>query len=209
MHDASISGGSAGPPARSLRQTVSRGAAAALLLRAGGMGLGMIAGIVLARTLGPAGYGSYSWAFSWATALAVPAALGADQLLAREAGVELERGRWDALRALLRSALVTVAAVALCAAVVGAVAVVASGGDEARHTALLVALPIVPLAALAAVAQGLLVGLGRTARALWPGTVGRQGSLLVLVALATAAGGLSAAGAAGLQLAASALACGA
>jgi O-antigen/teichoic acid export membrane protein len=209
VHDASIGGGSTGPPSAGLRQTVSRGAAAALVLRAGGMGLAVIAGILLARTLGPSGYGAYSWSFAWATTLAAPAALGADQLLAREAGVEVDRGHWGALRALLRSALGTVVAVSLCVVVVCGLVTLAIGRDElgARHTALLVALPILPLTAVAAVAQGVLVGLGRTANALWPGTLGRQGSLVLLVVIATAAGGLSATDAVGLQLVASAVAC--
>src|SRR3954453_16579285 len=114
MHEASIGPGSTERPAPGLRQTVSRGGGAALVLRAGGMGLGALAGILLARSLGPSGYGAYSWSFAWATTVAAPAALGADQLLAREAGVELDRGRWGALRALLRSALVTVVGVSLC-----------------------------------------------------------------------------------------------
>jgi O-antigen/teichoic acid export membrane protein len=75
--------------------------------------------------------------------------------------------------------------------------------------ALLVALPILPLAAVTAVAQGALLGLGRTATALAPGTFGRQATFLVLVVVAVAAGGLSAAGAVGLQLAATFAAAGA
>jgi O-antigen/teichoic acid export membrane protein len=210
MHDASINPTSATPPglAASLRRTVARGAAAALLLRAGGMGLAVITGILLARTLGPAGYGTYAWAFAWGSALAIPAALGADQLLSREAGVALDRGHWDRLRALIRSALCLVAAVSLGAAAAGAVAALALGdslGD--RQSALLVALPILPLAAIAAVAQGTLLGLGKTAQALGPGTLGRQAALLLLVGIGALVGGLSALGAVALQLVATAAAC--
>jgi O-antigen/teichoic acid export membrane protein len=172
------------------------------------MGLAVITGIVLARTLGPSGYGTYSWAFAWGSVLAIPAALGADQLLSREAGVALDRGHGERLRALVSSALGLVATVSLVAAAIGAVVALALGGElGSRQSALLVALPILPLAALAAVAQGALLGLGRTVQALGPGTLGRQAALLVLVGIGALAGGLSAAGAVALQLAATALAC--
>ena len=182
---------------------MSRGAATALMLRAGGMVLALITGILLARELGAAGYGTYSWAFAWATALAISAALGVDQLLVREGGIARDRGEWGRLRGLLGSALGWVAGVSALG-VVAAAAVIVLGADgiDARRTALLVALPILPLAAVSAVTQGTLLGLGRTAAALAPATFGRQVAFLALVAIALAAGGLSAAGAVGLQLAA-------
>jgi O-antigen/teichoic acid export membrane protein len=190
-----------------LRRAVSRGAAATLVLRAGGMALAAIAGIVLARALGPTGYGAYSWAFALVAALAIPAALGADQLLVREAGIALDRARWDALRALVRSALTQVTLVSIAVAVLGASVLALAGGRLGdRGTALLVALPILPLAAVAAVAQGALLGLGKTARAVAPGTVGRQAAFLGLAVLAAVIGGLSASGAVALQLAATAVA---
>jgi O-antigen/teichoic acid export membrane protein len=186
-----------------LRQSVSRSAAVALMVRAGGMTLAFVTSILLARELGAAGFGTYSWAFAWATALAIPAALGADQLLVREGAAARERKDWGRMRWLLGSALGWVAGVAGLGVVVGA-AVIVLGGDgiDARRTALLLALPILPLAAVTAVAQGALLGLGRTATALAPGNFGRQVGFLVLVAVAVVAGGLSAAGAVGLQLAA-------
>jgi O-antigen/teichoic acid export membrane protein len=167
------------------------------------MGLGGVAAIVLARALGPAGYGTYSWAYAWVAALAVPAALGADQLLVREAGIALDRGDRPRLRGLVRSALRYVVPVSLAAALL-VMAVVAAGGAGAHRSAILLALPILPLAAVAAVAQGVLLGLGRTATALAPATVCRQGAFLVLIVLLTAAGTLSASGAVALQLAATA-----
>jgi O-antigen/teichoic acid export membrane protein len=193
--------------AGSLRRSVSRGAGATLVLRAGSMALAGIAAIVLARTLGPAGYGTYAWASAWVVALSIPAALGADQLLVREAGVALDSGAFPRLRALVRAALATVVLVALAAALLVLLgALVAGGGSSGRRSALLVALPILPLAAVAAVAQGVLLGLGRTTRALAPGTVVRQGVFLTLVLALTAAGALSASGAVALQLAATATA---
>jgi O-antigen/teichoic acid export membrane protein len=193
-----------GGPARvsDLRRAVSRGAAAALLLRASGLAAAGLASLVAARELGAAGYGTYAWAYALATALAVPAALGADQLLTREAGVAVDHGDWAGLRTLVRSALRWVGLSAAGAAALGAVVVLltAGGNPGARGTALLVALPIVPLAGLLTVAQGTLLGLGRTARALAPGLVARPAAFLLLVAIAVAATGLSAPGAVALQL---------
>jgi O-antigen/teichoic acid export membrane protein len=167
------------------------------------MALGGIAAIVLARALGPAGYGTYSWAFAWVAALAVPAALGADQLLVREAGIALDRGDGPRLRGLVRSTLRYVVPVSIAAALL-VMAVDVAGGAGPHRSALLLALPILPLAAVAAVAQGVLLGLGRTATALAPATVCRQGAFLVLIVLLSAAGTLSAPGAVALQLAATA-----
>jgi O-antigen/teichoic acid export membrane protein len=189
--------------ATGLGRAVSRGAATTLLLRTGGMALAALAAIVLARTLGPAGYGSYAWAYAAAVALSVPAALGADQLLVREAGVTLDRGDRPRLRALVRSVFRDVVLASAAGALLVLAAVVLLGGDlGARRSALLVALAIVPLAAITSVAQAVLLGLGRTARALAPATVGRPAAFLALVAAAALAGGLSAKGAVALQLAA-------
>ena len=188
------------PSDGSLRQAVSRGAAATLILRGTAMALAGVAAIVLARELGSSGYGIYSWAFAWVAALAVPAALGADELLVRQTGVAVDRGEWDQLRALVRSTFGRVLLVSLGLAIAGATALVLAGGSDARRSALLVALPILPLGALAALAQGALLGFGRTATAVAPGTLGRQALFLALVVTASAAGGVSTSGAVALQL---------
>jgi O-antigen/teichoic acid export membrane protein len=193
--------------ATGLRRSVSRGAAAALVLRAGGTGLAGLVAIVLARELGPAGYGTYAWAYAWVVALAVPAALGADQLLMRDAGIALDRGDRPRLRGLVRSALGVVLLISTAAALLVMAGVAVAGvGSDARRSALLVAVPLLPLAATAAVAQGVLLGLGRTTAALAPGTLFRQGGFLALVVAVAAAGSLSASGAVALQLAATAAA---
>jgi O-antigen/teichoic acid export membrane protein len=171
------------------------------------MGLTGIAAVIIGRELGPAGYGDYAWAFAWATTLALPAALGADQLLVREAAVARGRGEWTRLRALLRSTLGWSAAVAVAAIAVAALALeLAGGGLGTRRAALLVALPIVPLAAVTGVAQGALLGLGRTATAVAPSTIGRAAAFLALVGIGAAVGSLSAPRAVALQLAATAIA---
>jgi O-antigen/teichoic acid export membrane protein len=165
------------------------------------MAMGGISGIVLARALGAKGYGAYTWAFALVAALSIPGALGADQLLMREAGITLDRANWGALRALVRSMVNRVALLTFAiAATAEPVLALAGGGLGARRDALLVALPILPLMSVIAVAQGALVGLGRTARAVAPSTVGRQAAFLALVVVAVALGGLSSSGAVALQL---------
>ena len=176
------------------------------MLRASGMALAAIAAVVLGRELGAAGYGTYAWAFAWVAALAVPAALGADQLLVRDAAVARDRGEWARLRSLLRSALGWSAAASLATVAVATVVLAAAGGGlGTRQTALLVALPILPLAALTSVAQGALLGLGRTGPALAPANAGRPALFLAFVAAVGLAGGLSATRAVALQLAATAI----
>ncbi len=196
------------PDVGTLRRSVSRGVAATFVMRAVGMGLTAMAAILLARALGTGGYGTYSWAFAWASTLATIAALGADQLLLRESAVALDRSDWDGLRALLRSVLgrVTIAAVG-AVAVLTALLALAGGGSGTRRAALAVALPILPLAAVAAVGQGSLLGLGRTAAAVGTVTLGRQAVFLILAVVAVLLGGLSSSGAVALQLAATGASC--
>jgi O-antigen/teichoic acid export membrane protein len=194
-------------PDRGLRRALSRGAAAAFALRACGIALTATAAVVLGHELGASGYGDYAWAFAWAMTLALPAALGADQLMVREAAVARDNGGWSELRSLVRSALPSSVAVALAAiAVAGLVIALVGGALGSRRDPLLIALPIVMLAAVTAIAQGALLGLGRTATALAPGTAGRSAAFLCFVGIGTAAGGVSAGGAVALQLAATAIA---
>jgi O-antigen/teichoic acid export membrane protein len=187
-----------------LGRALSRDAGATVLLRIGGMGLAAVGAIVVARALGAAGYGTYSWAYALVLSIAIPAALGADQLLTREAGVAVDRADWGRLRTLMRSVLGSVGLFSFGAAALGAVVVlvVDGGGADERGTALLVALPILVLAALTTVAQGALIGLGRTALGIAPGMLVRPATFLPLVVVAVTAGNLSASGAMALQLAA-------
>lgn len=160
-----------------------------MLLRAAGMALAATAGIVLARRLGPSGYGIYSWAFAWVTALSVPAALGADQLLVREAAIALDCGDRAGLRSLVMSALRRVTFASLAVVLLVLVGFALFGGDPGvRGRSLEAALPILPLTAIAALAQGSLLGLGRTAAAVAPGTLGRQALFLGLAMISVLLG---------------------
>src|SRR5205085_5545460 len=101
------------------------------------MALTALAAVVLGRQLGAAQYGDYAWSFAWATTFALPAALGADQLLVREAAVARDHGDWGRLRALMRSTLGRSAAVALAVIAVAAVVLALGGaGLGARRAAL-------------------------------------------------------------------------
>ena len=190
-----------------LGASVARGALATLILRTSGMALAAAAAVILARHLGPGGYGVYSWAFAWVSALAVPAALGADQLLVRESALTLDQGG-GTLRSLLRSAFIRVTVASLLTAGLLAGGFVLLGGHAPlRRSALFFALPILPLSALASLAQGSLLGLGRTPAAVAPGTIGRQGLFLVFVVVAVAVGTASPDRAVQAQLFATVLSC--
>ncbi|MGC3874645.1 flippase [Halomonas sp. GXIMD04776] len=64
----------------------------------------LLISIVLARSLGPDGYGIYAFAYSIATLLAVPVQLGIPQLIVREiAGFQLDN-KWELFKGILQRA---------------------------------------------------------------------------------------------------------
>lgn len=63
---------------------------------------GYVITLLLARFLGASGYGSYTYALTWARLLQLPALLGLLQLLIREISVCQTRGNWGVAQGLFR-----------------------------------------------------------------------------------------------------------
>ena len=99
---------------------ITRAAAGSLALQAFQTGILFLISLALARLLGAAGYGAYSFALACVGVLCVPARLGFDALLVREVASYRAREQWGRLRGLLRrayqSALAASIALALAAA---------------------------------------------------------------------------------------------
>jgi O-antigen/teichoic acid export membrane protein len=91
--------------AGSARGGLRRGAAGTILLRVISAGLGFAASIVLARRLGMAGYGQYTFALSGVLLLGVLGLAGLDRLLVRQVAVCRTQGQWGAAGGLLRWAM--------------------------------------------------------------------------------------------------------
>ena len=127
-------------------------------------------GILLARALEPAGYGSYTYATSWAVFLGVPAALGLDKFLVRQVAVTRDRQDWPHFRGLMatayRAGLTSSFLFGGVAAVIAALAWRAGHRDAA--SAVLVGLLLVPILTLMKIRQAALTGLGQVVRGQWP-----------------------------------------
>lgn len=155
--------------------------------------MAIVTSVVLARLLGPAGYGAYSFAFAVVVLLGVPSVAGFDQLTIREISAYASSGESELAAGLLRRAdqcalLVSLFLVALTALV----AVLLGGGwQPLLREALLVALPAVPLLALVRVRQGALQGLRRIVQGQTPETVVLPLLLLSLVGLSLLLPGVS------------------
>lgn len=191
------------------RRQLASATLATALLKAGQLGLGLAGAVVLARALGPHGYGVYGLALAWVTVVALPAQLGLPTLLVREVARYHSRAQWAQLRGLLRWSNLAIFASAplLAGALLGAAALLRDGAHGALAPVLACGALLVPLGALSAVRSGALRGMHRAVAGQAPELLVRPGALLVLVAAwLTWAGPLTPARAMAAQVLAAAIA---
>ena len=91
-----------GVRSRNLAGRFGRDAAGTLALRVTFAVCYGVANIFLARILGAADYGSYTFAAAWLTLLGIPTVLGMDRFLVREVATYSVQGAWGQMRGLLR-----------------------------------------------------------------------------------------------------------
>lgn len=153
-----------------LRKRLMVGLSGLLSLRVAFGGISFVLTILLARTLGDQGFGTYSYALAWVMLLGAPAVLGMDQLLVREVAAYVVKSEWGLLRGVVRLAN---RAVLLVSFGLVLAAVAGSWLLRARATGGLlptfwVALILVPLIALTRVRQATVQGLHRVVLASIP-----------------------------------------
>jgi O-antigen/teichoic acid export membrane protein len=93
---------------KNLKGRIARGSVGTLALKVGNAGLGFVTSVVLARVLGADGFGVYAFVLSWVGILSIIAALGLQQLLAREVAVYVAQRQWALLRGLMRWSTIAV-----------------------------------------------------------------------------------------------------
>lgn len=71
-------------------------------LRSSFVGVNLVTGIFLARVLGQADYGIYTYTVALAAILTIPASFGFDRLLVREVSIYTVKAKWGQLRGLLQ-----------------------------------------------------------------------------------------------------------
>jgi O-antigen/teichoic acid export membrane protein len=150
-----------GARSRNLTGRFGRDAAGMLALRVTFAVCYGVANIFLARILGAADYGSYTFAAAWLMLLGIPTVLGMDRFLVREVATYSVQGAWGQMRALLRQSNAHVLALSvttglLAAAVTWFIPWHSSSTMQVSFWIVLIALPFYSLKrALQAALQGL------------------------------------------------------
>lgn len=166
-----------------LRAQLIRGGVGSLSANIAGTGLAFLVVVVLARTLGPDGYGVYAFVIALIQLLGIPALLGLPQLMVRETARAEARGEWGRMRGLWRWSTGAVALFSLVIASSAALVLAVLGDrvDETRAVSLLVGLLLIPLLALGNLRGAALRGLRRVVLGLLPEHVLRPGLLVLFV----------------------------
>lgn len=159
-------------------------------MKAANVGLMFAVTVLLARVLGPSGYGLYAFAFAVATLLTIPGQAGMLQLAVRETAKTVTNQDWPRLKALWRWSTrnVIVVGCALMGSIGIGLWVAAPWIDGARLGTLLVALTIVPLLALTRVWGAAIRGLGRVVIGQIPDMVLRPAVLIAVLGIWLLAG---------------------
>lgn len=176
----------------SMKAGVTLAAIGSAGIQTASMLLSMAVAIVLARSLGTEGYGTYAFAFSIASVVAVPAQIGLPQLLVRELAKYQYRQQWGLMRGILRRSneLVILFSLSLIILAIGILSLSSFPVDSDEGKAFVYALPLIPFMALGALRGAALRGLKRVVEGQVPGMVLRPAFLLVLLSMALLSGSL-------------------
>lgn len=154
------------------------------LLRGGGVVLAFLTSIVLARTLGPEGYGIVAYVLSWTAVLGAVAGLGVDRIVVREVSAARERGVLAVARGLVRETSRVTAATGLCTVLLAGGVVLLLDLSPVLTLAFLVALPLAVVEPLSRLRMSALQGLDRIILGQIPDLLVRPGLMLVGMLLA-------------------------
>lgn len=170
--------------------------------------LTLVASILLARGLGPEGYGKYTFVMAAITLLSLPVGLGLGQLVTREVARYHHGQEWKLFRGLLRRAHQWVILVSAVIALVIAIFATLNANWELndRWTLLLFSTLLLPLLGLNALRSATLRGLRKVFYAQLPELLARPSLHLVITGCLLLAGALNPATALASQVAATALA---
>lgn len=176
-----------------LRAQLLRGGIGVGALKVLSLPLTLLVTILLARSLGPEGFGQYAFVIALITTLSIPLAPALMQLTTRETARMQQAGNEDQIRALLQWANrhVLLGSV-LVIVVAGGIALwFADWRADDRWTLLLVGLIALPLLGLNGVRAGVLAGMRRVVQGQFPDLFVRPLVLLVVAAALLIAGSLT------------------
>lgn len=166
-----------------LRTELARGAIGSLSIKLGSTLLGLMLAVILARHLGPEGYGVYTFVLALVSLMAIPAQLGLPTLLVRETAKAQVNAQWGVMRGLWRWSTLAVGGISLLLALVALVMgnVLSDRFSSTQLTTFAFGIVLIPLVALGNLRGAALRGLRRVVMGQLPEFVLRPGILIVLV----------------------------
>lgn len=166
-----------------LRAELSRGALGSVILKLISVLLGVFLAIVLARALGPTGYGIYAYVFALVSLLAIPAQMGLPTLVVRETAKAHVAGQWGVMRGLWRWTTLAVGVVSVLLAMVALLIgeLFSERFNSTQLTAFAFGIVLIPLVALGNLRGAALRGLRRVVMGQLPEFVLRPGILILLI----------------------------
>jgi O-antigen/teichoic acid export membrane protein len=157
----------------SLRSHLVRGTLGAFALNSCGLVFQLVTGVLLARLLGAAGYGTYAYAMALIGLMTVPTVIGLPHLIVRNMAVYQAKNEFSLMRGLLVRGNQAVFLVSLLIA--GAAAAIslafAERFDPSRLHTFLIALVLLPFLALMNVRMAALRGLRHVVLGIMPDTL--------------------------------------
>lgn len=181
-----------------------RGGVGSIVLRISNVSLGLALAVVLARTLGPEGYGTYAYVFALVSILAIPAQFGVPRLVVRETAKAQANENWGLMRGVWRWSTQVILILSICLACVSAVLawVLNDRFTDLQLTTFYFGVMLVPVIALGNLRGAALQGLRRVIWGQLPENILRPGFLVLLLLSAVwlSRGGLSASQAMGLHV---------
>jgi O-antigen/teichoic acid export membrane protein len=174
-----------GVRSRNLAGRFGRDAAGTLALRVTFAVCYGVANIFLARILGAADYGSYTFAAAWLTLLGIPTVLGMDRFLVREVATYSVQGAWGQMRGLLRQSNAHVLALSVTTGLLAAAVAwfIPWHSNSTMHVSLWIALIALPFYSLKRALQAALQGLQHVIAGALPEMLITSAVLIVAIAL--------------------------
>lgn len=163
---------------------LARGGLGSVVLKLLSAGIALSITVLLARSLGPAGYGVYAYVLALVTLMAIPAEFGLPSLVVRETARAQVGRRWDLIRGMWRWAILAAATLSLGVAVVagGLAWVLSERFTGLQLTTFAWGLLLLPLVALGNLVGAALRGLRRVLQGQLPELVLRPAGFLLLIA---------------------------
>jgi O-antigen/teichoic acid export membrane protein len=165
---------------------LARGSLGSIAVRVVGTVLSFAVVVLLARSLGPDGYGIYSFALSFIAILAIPAQVGLPELVVRETARAQAKAAWGLLRGLWRWSNMFVALFSVLMLILGLLVLYCQEEwpDEPRRQTLAVGFALIPLIALGNIRGAALRGLRKVVLGQLPEHIIRPFLLLLMLVLA-------------------------